>query len=81
MTTAVREDRIVTMRSAIPSPVRQFGTNPCAEGYEVICNQTGHPVTKPRSLRSANGIAQTLNRLHDSGDRKAFARALGAHGD
>jgi hypothetical protein len=64
-----------------PAELKPFGTNPCGDGYEVICNQTGHPVTKPRSLRSANGIAQNLNRLHASGDRKAFARALGVYGD
>jgi hypothetical protein len=63
-------------------PEKPFGTNPCADGWEVICTQTGHPVTKPRSSHhSANGIAVTLNRLQASGDRKAFARALGDYGD
>lgn len=60
---------------------KPFDTNPCSDGYEVICTTTGHAVTPPRpSLRSANGIAQSLNTLHASGDRKAFARALGVYG-
>ena len=69
------------MESAIQT-ARPFGTNRCGDGWEVICNQTGHPVTKPRpSLKSATGIANNLNTLHASGDRKAFARALGVYGD
>jgi hypothetical protein len=67
------------MQSAIqPKP---FDTNPCGDGYEVICTTSGHAVTQPRSLRSASGIAQKLNTLHASGDRRAFARALGVYGD
>lgn len=69
------------MKSAIPSQPRPFDTNRCSEGWEVICTRTGHPVTKPRTQRSATGIMSTLNQLHASGDRKAFARALGVYGD
>lgn len=70
------------MQSAIqPKPPKAFDTNRCTEGWEVICTRTGHPVTKPRTQRSATGIAVTLNQLLASGDRKAFARALGVYGD
>lgn len=71
----------MTMQSAIPSTEKPFATNRCSEGWEVICNLSGHAVTLPRSQKSAVGIANTLNRLQASGDRKAFARALGVYGD
>jgi hypothetical protein len=62
--------------SAIP---KMFDTRRCIEGWEVISADSGHQVTKPRSQRSAVGICNKLNQLHASGDRKAFARALGTY--
>lgn len=61
------------------STEKPFAANPCANGWEVICTHSGHPVTQPRAQRSALGIAQQLNNLHASGDKKAFARALGVY--
>jgi hypothetical protein len=64
----------------IESQPAAFDVNPCADGYEVICTLKGHTVVKARPTRQgARSIATNLNNLLASGDRKAFARALGVY--
>lgn len=68
------------MDNNLTNTVRAFEANPCADGYEVISTHNGHTVVSARpTRRSANGIAQKLNSLLASGDKKAFARALGCY--
>ncbi len=56
-----------------------FSYAPTIDGFEVVDNDTGRPVSSVfETPREANGVAQTLNNIARSGDRKAFARALRA---
>lgn len=62
------------------TPEPAFDVNPTADGWEVICTQKGHTVVKARPTRQgASSIARNLNSLLASGDRRAFARALGVY--
>lgn len=56
-----------------------FSYAPTIDGYEVVDDDTGRPVSGVMETpRQANGVAQNLNSIARSGDRKAFARALRA---
>lgn len=39
----------------------RFSALPTMDGYEVVADDTGRPVARRDSRRSANGVAQTLN--------------------
>lgn len=54
-----------------------FSYQPTMTGFVVIDDDSGHQVTQEfDTAKSANGVAQTLNRVARTGDRRAFARAL-----
>lgn len=56
-------------------PYREFSYVPTIDGFDVVCDLTGHTVVAGRpSARSANGIAQRLNEAARHG---TLARALG----
>lgn len=57
-------------------PAMRFSTLPTIDGYDVVCDMTGHTVAHRDSLRSANGVCQRLNQA-TLGGPKAIIRALG----
>lgn len=52
-----------------------FGILPTLDGWEVIANDTGHPVAVRETAQSANGTAFVLNDALRDGPR-ALSRAM-----
>lgn len=56
-------------------PYRQFSYVPTIDGFDVVCDLTGHTVVAGRpTAQSANGVAQSLNEAARHG---VLDRALG----
>lgn len=52
----------------------RFSTLHALDGWEVVADDTGRPVTKRPTLAEANGVAQALNRIPAADLGRAIGR-------